>query len=173
MGRHLQRGPVGGMQVQLLRLVDDDQIGRPVRQVGGVALQRVGRQDAHAGRRRPLRLALVVAAVDHLGVCIRGAGDQGVAHRHAGKALPGALPGGPLGRRAQHQHALHAEVAAPQLGGGDRLHTLAQATLVGDQGAAGHHRKQRTLGLEQRQRCAQQLLQRRAGRAMGIGRFQR
>ena len=138
-----QLAPVGVAQAQTLRLVDDDQVGRPLRQVRGVAVQRLGRQNAHPRGAGPQRLALVQATGHQL---------RRLAIGRAGKTQPGPAPGRALVGRAQHQHPLHAEVALPQAGGGDGLHALAQATFVGDQRPARDHREQRALGLKQRQR---------------------
>ena len=152
----LQRLPMLGLQGQPLGLVDDHQLGRPQRDLGRVAGQGLGRKDAQLGRLRPLRLPLVRAAGQHLGLLAR-------------HLLPGAVPGHALRRRAQHGHALQAEMLAPELGRGDGLHALAQAMLVGQQRTAGHHRPQRAFGLVQRQRHAEQGLQRGTGRTVGIG----
>ena len=53
------------------------------------------------------------------------------------KTPPGALPGGALAGRTDHQDALHAKVALPQAGCSDGLHPLAQPALVGTASGLG------------------------------------
>ena len=160
----VQPGPIRRAQAQALGLIDDDQPGRPMPQVSGIAGQCIGRQDAHRRRLRPQRLALVQATADRLHRRLAGGRRR--------KTLPGAQPGGHIVCRTDQGHPLHAHMALQQRGGGQGGDALAQAALVGQQGPAGHRREQRALGLEGRQRRAQHIHQRRAGRPGRVGRLQ-
>ena len=106
----------------------------------------------------PLRLARGAQAAHHKRFAGRKSRDL---------FLPLVLQRG----RADHQHALHAEVARHQFGGGDRLHRLAQAHLVGDQCSPGSRGEQRAFGLVRVQARFQQRTQAfvRSRQRVGLG----